>query len=122
VQLSDYRGRRDLVLCFVGRDLHGAASDLLKSLSTRKDELEYEDTQVLVIVAGSLSAVEFLRARDGLAFPVLADADGAVHDRYAANLVITDRYGEIYSVHRSTWPTADEVMASLRHINAECPE
>jgi hypothetical protein len=116
LRLSDFRGRRDLVLVFARQGKENQALVLLRALN--RDELEAEETQVLVIVAGGLPP----ESPESTHFPVLLDRDGAVTDRYAATVVITDRYGEIYSVHRGISPTADEVMASLRHINAECPE
>jgi hypothetical protein len=68
-------------------------------------------------------AAEALRKRDRLSCVVLADADGSVHERYGSNgLYLTDRYGEIYSIHRDRLPSTEELLASLRHINAECPE
>jgi peroxiredoxin len=120
VRLSDYRGRRDLLLVFPGQD--SGSSELLQALSAKKDELESEETVVLVLVPRDVAHAREVKAEQQIPFPVLADADGAVHERYGALLVLTDRYGEIYSIHRDKWPDADDLMASVRHINAECPE
>ena len=123
-QLSSFRGRRDLVLVFAGR-AGREVGPLLKRLAEQREDLEFEEAQVLVIVHGNLAVAEALRKRDALPFAALADMDGAVHQRYGAGeaaLVLTDRHGEIYSTHRQQLPGADEVMASLRHINAACPE
>ncbi|MFB3813472.1 MAG: peroxiredoxin family protein [Terriglobales bacterium] len=122
-RLSDFRGRRDLVLIFAARG--EATSPLLQALAARANEVEDEEALVLVIVRGDMVTAEAVRKRDGFPFPVLADQDGQVHQRYGAEhakLYITDRYGEIYSIHNALPPSADEVLASLRHINAACPE
>ncbi len=122
VQASSYRGRRDLVLVFIGQ---GGNENLLDALASANGELNEEETQVLVVYRGSVAQAEDLRRRLSLPFPVLADEDGQVHLRYAvkrAAVVITDRYGEIYSVFRQVLPDTEEILASLRHINAACPE
>jgi peroxiredoxin len=122
IRLSDFRGRRDLILVFLEKHNERSAAPLLQVLSAKKDELESEETVVLVLVRGDVAHARTVKASQKIPFPVLADADGAVHERYGALIVLTDRYGEIYSVHRDQWPSAEEVMASVCHINAECPE
>ena len=121
-QVSRYRGRRDLVLIFVGADTSSAA-DLLRGLVAQRSELDYEETVVAVIVERSQVEAEALRKRDGLPFIVLADSDGSVTGRFGTpSVYITDRYGEIYSTQHLPLPSADEVLKSLSHINAQCAE
>lgn len=122
IRVSDFRGHRDLVLVFLDKQHDGFAMQFLQALSAKKDELESEETVVLVLVWGDAARAKVVRAEKQIPFPVLADADGAVHERYCASVVLTDRYGEIYSLHRDRWPSVEDLMTSVRHINAECPE
>jgi len=114
-----FRGRSNLVLIFPGM----RESGLIADLSTHKDELDDENTQVLVI-----ARCDWKQMKAETAFPVLLDEDAEVSSRFGADtsaaLYITDQYGEIYSAHRSEadLPDAKEILASLRHINAACPE
>ncbi len=129
-RLSSFRGRRDLVLVFVGAGAEAEpwapASNLLRSLAQHTAELDDEEALVLAIFQGEMVAAEALRKRDHLPFVVLADRDGAVHRRYGAiaeaAAYLTDRYGEIYEARRGDLPSSDDLLASLRHINAACPE
>jgi peroxiredoxin len=123
-ELSSFHGRRNLVLIFAG-SAGDQVSSLLRGLADQNEELIFEEAQVLVVVRGNLAAAETLRKRDAVTFPVLADPNAALHHKYTAGeaaVVLTDRYGEIYGVYREHLPSIDELMASLRHINAECPE
>jgi peroxiredoxin len=118
-RMSMFRGHRDLVLIFTA----GKSPRLVAELASRAEELEEENARVFVI-APALSA--WLQdAADS--FPVLIDSDLAVSRRFGADrepaVYITDQYGEIYAAHEgAALPSAGEVLASLRHINAACPE
>lgn len=129
-QLSSFRGRRNLLLLFLADGKHNTEA-LVTALAAHREELEQEEeTQVLLVFRGNMVSCEALRRRDHIPFTVLADEDGRVHDRYgAANspaLYLTDRYGEIYDARRisegAALPDADDILASVRHINAACPE
>ena len=111
VQLSDLRGRRNLVLIFAGTD--GAEWRLIAELRQAAGELrEEEATAVIVADAGAES-----RAWYGALAP-----DGVP----GAALYISDRYGEIYfAAHPERGqplPSAAEVLDWLRFINSQCPE
>jgi thioredoxin-dependent peroxiredoxin len=134
VSASQYRGKRNLVIAFLGT-VPGAATEWLASVAPHADDLEEENARVLVIVEDTAEQARELHEELGAPFIFLADCDGEVHRRFgvvpsegkAAHAVfITDRYGEIYSVHRTgagdTLPNAAEVIASLRHINIMCDE
>lgn len=113
VQLSEFRGLRNLVLVFVDPARPDRA-EWLRRLAAQADELEWEETQVLVITGETTN--------QHLPFPVLLDPGALVHSRYSAVLVVTDRFGEIYAAYRDNLPDLSELLKSLRHINAECPE
>jgi peroxiredoxin len=121
-QISRLRGRRNLVLLFVGR-AEGATAVLARALAARGQELREQEALVLAVVWGNMDTAQALQSGDPVSFVVLADLDGAVHQRYGAPAVyVTDRYGEIYGAYRDPLPAADDILASLRHINAACPE
>ncbi len=111
---SMYRGRRSLVLIFPGQ----GEGEFVRELAARKAEIEEEDAHVLVITSG---------ASELNVFQVLIDPDDQVRRRFGvgseATVYLTDPYGEIYSAYQGNdIPDADEVLASLRHINTTCPE
>jgi peroxiredoxin len=121
-QLSQWRGRRNLVLIFTGNG-ESSTQVLLRELVSRQTELEEEETVVLVILHGDIAAAEVLSAKESLPFPVLADEAGDVQQRYAApSVYLTDRYGKIYGAYHDGPPQVDDLMDSVRHINAACPE
>ncbi len=98
VAVSDFRGRRNIVLIFPG----AATVALLEQLSFRSEEIASEEAVVL-------------RASD------------AVREAYQAPgsaVFIADRYGEIFFSARSPEPLPDaaEVLKWLEFINAQCPE
>ena len=147
VRPADYRGKRNLVLAFLG-NVPPAAMEWLNALAQRTDDLEEENARVLIIVQDTPEQVRDLHAELTAPFIFLADCDGEVRCRFALidsqrvsdsepqrvsdnepkspaappTLVLTNRYGEIYSIHRDTLPNAAEIIASLRHINIMCDE
>ena len=131
---SQYRGKRNLVIAFIGT-VPTAAMEWLNALAERADDLEEENARVLVVVQDTPEQARELREELGAPFIFLADCDGEVHRRYCVIssdgksqlvLFVTDRYGEIYSVHHASagerLPNAADVIASLRHINIMCDE
>jgi hypothetical protein len=66
----------------------------------------------------------------GTLLRLLLDPGFTVHQQFGTGrgwaVYITDRYGEIYSVaveqRGDPPPRAQQVLASVRHIAAECPE
>lgn len=125
VRASQYRGKRNLIIALLGT-VPGAAMGWLNALAEHTDDLEDENARVLVVVEDMPEQTRALHEELGAPFIFLADCDGSVHRTYSAQsgpvLVITDRYGEIYSVHHDCLPNAAEVIASLRHINIMCDE
>ena len=121
-QISSFRGRRNLVLVFAGESGR-EVSALIDGLIDLKEELDFEEAQLLVIVRKPVvPATEVMR----LEWPVfLTDADGAVHQQYGvaeSAVVLTDRYGEIIERYCPPLPPAEDLITSLSYINAACPE
>ncbi len=95
-QLSDFRGRRNLVLVFP------PAGALLAELAKANDELREEEAVVLTVPEDDLRARELYGITRSAIF-------------------ITDRYGEIFFASEQP-PAISEIMDWLRFINAQCPE
>jgi peroxiredoxin len=114
-----------LVIALLG-GVPNAAMDWLNALAPRADDLADEDARVLIVVSDTPEQARELREELGAPFIFLADCDSEVHPRLAETsapvLIVTDRYGEIYSVHRDALPNPADVIASLRHINIMCDE
>lgn len=119
-RMSMFRGHRNLVLIFTA----GKSPSIVGALASRAEEIEEEENaRVFVITPAAPERVQDVAK----SFPVLIDTDLAASRRFGADrepaLYITDQYGEIYAAHHGTnLPSADEVLTSLRHINAACPE
>jgi hypothetical protein len=111
VQLSDLRGRRNLVLIFAGTN--GEEQRLLSELRESRAELREEEAVAAVIADND---------RESRSWYGALAADGTPR----AALYITDRYGEIYfAAHPErglSLPSAAEVLDWLRFINSQCPE
>jgi hypothetical protein len=109
--LSDFRGRRNVVLIFAGTDAEEAR--LISELRECKDAVREEEA-VAAIFTGADAAIR--------------GCYGALDERDtpAAALYISDRYGEIFfaaHVRRGQpLPSAAEVLEWLRFINSQCPE
>lgn len=130
VQISDYRGRSNLVLIFAGRV--AAELDFLREVARRCRDFTEQDAVVIAVFQYTSQKAHFLKAWAKLPFSVLADDDGRVHKLYGAIdargrpapvIYVTDRFGEIVSVWgRENLPTTDEVLKTLEFINHQCPE
>lgn len=111
VQLSDLRGRRNLVLIFAGTN--GEEWRLLSELREVRDDLREEEAVVAAVAD---------RDPESRAWYGALAADGTPR----AALYVTDRYGEIYfAAHPErgqALPSAAEVLDWLRFINSQCPE
>jgi hypothetical protein len=106
VRVSDFRGRRNLVLVFSGDDREEAP--LLVALRAAQADLQEEEAVVLIAnAAGELREIYGAISPQG--HPLAA-------------VFITDRYGEIFFAARGTLPDVPAVLDWLRFINAQCPE
>ncbi len=98
VQISDYRGRRNVVLVFSSPQ----TDRIVEALQRSADDLEFHEAVVLI---GPDSA------RD-------------LYDAPKSAIFLTDRFGEIFFCARDPQPLpdADAVLGWLEFINAQCPE
>jgi peroxiredoxin len=133
VQLSDYRGRCNLVLVFM--DDRRETAELLSEIAARHAEFKSEETQVVAIA--QLPPKECSPTKDRLELPysLLLDEDGRVHREYgasdslgraAAAVYVTDRYNEVFGIYRTcdgqALPTSTDILNWLEFINSQCPE
>ena len=105
VQISDYRGRSNLVLVFAGQA--GTKLDFLQDAAKRYQDFTEQSAVVVVVFASSSQATDLLKVAATLPFVALVD-DGRVHKLYGALdeqgkpvpvIYVTDRFGEIFSVY-----------------------
>lgn len=133
IALGQYSARRNLVVVLLGAGSPGElVSRLLRQLAHARVALDEEESEVLVVCAGSADAL----ADEAMSsFTGLVDGDAMFHRRVGAvdaagratpALYITDRYREIYHAARpgdAQWPvSAEEVLSWLVFMNIQCPE
>lgn len=130
-RISDYRGRRNLVLIFCARGNSKQTRNSLRQLFEQRSEFEGEEAQVLVIVPDADDRAELPR---DLPLAVQLDEEGHAHDlaRVPVNekdfrpvIYIVHRYGKIRVICRAGKPScanAGAILEWVQHINLECPE
>lgn len=135
IQVSDYRGLRNLVLVFGGDTENNPGLGLWSDIAHRYAEFVEEQAEVLVVLAGTQAQAELILKQQQLPFPLLVDPGGEVHrsvgavekgSRPATAVYVTDRYGEVFAAFRrldkQAMPKAGEILEWLEFINMQCPE
>ena len=131
VQISDFRGRANLVLLFTP-ETH---SPLLGELASAGEMIREQEAEVLTVLPCAREQAMQIKQRQKLPFFVLSDSELAVHRSMGATdalgrprpaLYITDRYGEIFASFRESeagkLPCAADILDWLDFINRQCPE
>lgn len=135
VQISDYRGRANLVLVLAGARGSEPDLNLLQDLSACQAQVLEQEAQVLAVLYCTREQAQIVRNRAGFPFAVLADSEGAVHRSLGAldqagapalAVYVADRYGEVFAAWRAALgeaiPGAQEIVSWLEFINRQCPE
>lgn len=135
VRTSDYRGRCNLVLVFVGRSIGDEVRPLLGGCAEQYSAFDEWTAEVLAVLQGTPQEAARVKRREALPFPVLADADGRGHRAFgavmpsgepAAAVYIADRSGEMYLACRTSvgqaLPTPQAILKWLHFIAIQCPE
>jgi len=135
ISLYDYRGHANLVLIFAGDVGQTTEKEFLSGLVQHYAEIRTQDTEVLLVLAGSREHAERTKHQARLPFLVLVDEDMQIHKSVgalgaqavpAAALYVTDRFLEVFAAWRTvegnTLPSASEVLSWIDYINSECPE
>lgn len=133
VRLSDYRGKKAVVLVFYPFAFSGICTGELCSIRDRIEQFRNDDVETLAVSIDAPPALKAFAARDGLEFPLLADfwPHGEVARSYGvfnehvgaaerATFVI-DRDGTvIYSVHNGLGDArdAEAYTDALRGVGA----
>lgn len=131
-QLSDYRGRANLVL--IVDDGGPETAKLLSDAASHYSEIKNEEAEVLAILSTSQLAAE-AKQRLRLPYPVVADEQGRIHRRLGAAdargheywaVYITDRFGEVFGLYRRSegqlLPDIADILNWLEFVNSQCPE
>ncbi|MHA2225099.1 MAG: peroxiredoxin [Candidatus Hodarchaeales archaeon] len=87
IRLSDYKGKKNVMLAFYPQDFTPVCSHQLPSYSKQIDKFEELNTQVLAIGVASIPVhIAWIDSLEGLNFPLLADwvPAGEVSKKYDA--------------------------------------
>jgi peroxiredoxin len=137
IRISDFRGRKNIVLVFSGRESTGRGQELIRALGARYGEIQEETAEIVLVVAGPIDEARRLESDAQLPFPILADehnklhrAIGAVeigedHDEPVAAVCIADRYGDVYFAQLcsdAACSSAEDILDWLEFIEIQCPE
>jgi peroxiredoxin len=122
----------NLVVAFLGR---AGCDEFLHDLAARREDFEFDDAEVLIVIQGTAQEVEQRVQQYRLPFPVLADATGDVHRSFGAieddegctpTVYVLDRFGEIYATYpfggEYKLPSADDLLNWIQFIELQCPE
>ena len=133
VQLSDFRGRTNLVLIVC--DDRPETAKMLAEIAARYSDIKSAEAEVLAIDHASREAAAELKNRANLPYPVLIDEDGSIHRALgavdangldSAAVYVTDRFGEVFGAHRTAngdrLPCLADILNWLEFVNAQCPE
>ncbi|HET9017576.1 MAG TPA: redoxin domain-containing protein [Thermomicrobiaceae bacterium] len=125
--------RRNLALAFTHGPDCAACRELLRGLARQVGAARAQVGQIVAVVPASPEAAMALALELDLGFPVVADADLAVHRRYGlvgpdsdarAALFVADRYGIVFdasvadAAHRVMAPA--EVPGWLEFVACRC--
>jgi peroxiredoxin len=130
--ISDFRGRRSLIVVFLGDGCGNPGHTLLAELFRRYHEVRAEEAEVVAVVCATrreLEATEWTYP-----FVVLEDEAGKVHERFGLDttigmaqplVILTDRDGEICCTSRELPDLAlgvTPILGWLEFVNSLCPE
>lgn len=98
--------------------------EYLHALAGIQSELEIWEARFLVIVPGSLTEAQRLRSPVGT---VLSDEHGLLAEDRSANVIVADRFGQVFDVARSSGAGHDlrglrELEEWLKYLGTLCPE
>jgi len=127
IQLTDFRGKWNLVLVAVPGPLDAAQTHLLSSLAEKSAQVRENETRLLVVTRPEYLAT-VVNLGDDLLF--LSDTDGEAMLELGADdalvVYITDKFREV--IHRidaadkGLLPTADEIVSWTEFAAIQCPE
>jgi peroxiredoxin Q/BCP len=136
IALSDYRGKQAVVLYFYPKDDTPGCTKEACAFRDLRGEFNAAGAEILGVSTDPLDSHHRFRTKYGLQFPLLADEDHAVQDRYGAwgpktvgdrtftgtlrSTYLIDRNGVIRGVYPNVTVDghADVVLAAVRDLAA----
>lgn len=133
VRLSDYRGKKAVVLVFYPFAFSGICTGELCTIRDRLESFSNDDVETLAVSVDAPPALKAFAAKEGLDFPLLADfwPHGAVAEAYGVfnpavgaaerGTFVIDRDGTVaYSVHNGLGEARDDeaYVAALQDVGA----
>jgi peroxiredoxin len=130
VSLSDYRGKKNVVLLFYPLDFSPVCSVENKQCAEMLPTMGSDDVQVLGISVDSLWAHKAFAAQNDISYPLLADfhPKGAVAEKYGVYLAdkglaartafIIGKDGKIKEIIGSDIPVARDIASLLEKARA----
>ncbi|HEX5412525.1 MAG TPA: redoxin domain-containing protein [Terriglobia bacterium] len=135
IRVSDYRGRRNLVLVFCGTGSSAPVRDLVRQVSEQYPEFVAEEAEVLALVHDAGDQAEDLDRGCNPPFPVLSDKSSHAHELFGFPqpdqqsfpvICVIDRFGELRHVSPAAESQRSDfargILEWVRYINLECPE
>lgn len=127
VQLSDFRGRWNLLILALPGPIDPAKTHFLQSLGQKSQQVRENETRVLVVTQPAQLQTVVNLAGD---FRFLCDPDGKAMQELGADdaavVYITDKFREL--IHRIdtaetvALPTAEEIVSWTEFAAIQCPE
>lgn len=133
VRLSDYRGKKAVVLLFYPFAFTGTCTGELCSIRDRIEDFSNDEVETLAVSCDAPPSLKVFAANEGLEFPLLSDfwphgevtrEYGVFHEAAGAaerGTFVIDKEGTVvYSVHNSIGDARDDeaYVAALREIGA----
>ncbi|HBK80569.1 MAG TPA: peroxiredoxin [Nitrospinae bacterium] len=117
IKLSDYKGKKNVLLCFYPFDFSSVCSEQLPAYSAQAERFEKADCQVLGISVDSPFAHAAWAGSAGISFPLLSDffgkgtveAYGLTHEGGFSNraVILLDKEGKV--VHAEVTPAPPDL-------------
>jgi peroxiredoxin len=129
----NYKQRRNLAIFFLHSAECQKCGGLLREMAANYGEYQRLETEALAIAPDEIARLSRLAREFDLPFPVLADDEGKVRDRYLksagrpeAAVVVVDRWGAIFacqvSGHEHDLPAEAGIREWLEFIELQCEE
>lgn len=133
VRLSDYRGKKAVVLVFYPFAFTGTCTGELCSIRDRIEDFQNDEVETLAVSADASGSLKVFADQEGYTFPLLSDhwPHGAVAKEYGVfndklgaadrGTFVIDKEGVVvYAVHNGLRDARDdeEYVAALREIGA----
>ena len=132
VRLSDFRGKKDVVLYFYPKDNTAGCTAEACAFRDRHDVISDMDAEVLGVSSDSPTMHQWFASLHRLPFPLLSDEGGVVRKRYGVPAsfgflpgrvtYVIDKQGIIRSIYSSQLNIDKHVaqaMSTLRQLYAE---